>query len=97
MTDEEKATLNRFETRVRQMLLQYKQLQERNLQLQKACEEKTDALKQAQEASLQLRGAYDSLKMARMMEISNEDLKEAKARIERLVRKVDKCIALLGV
>ena len=97
MTDEEKAILNRFETRVRQMLLQYKQLQDQNLQLQKACEEKADALEKAREATRQLRGAYDSLKVARMMEISNEDLKEAKAKVERLVRKVDKCIALLGV
>ena len=39
---------------------------------------------------------YQSLKMARMMEISDGDLKEAKDRVAHLIREVNKCIAVLS-
>lgn len=39
---------------------------------------------------------YQSLKMARMMEITDGDLEGAKERIARLIREVNKCISLLS-
>jgi len=39
---------------------------------------------------------YQSLKMAKMMEITNGDLDGAKARLAKLIRDVDKCIAILS-
>lgn len=40
---------------------------------------------------------YDTLKTARMIEVSGDDVKESRAKIARLIREVDKCIALLDV
>ena len=39
---------------------------------------------------------YQSLKMARMLEITDGDLDGAKARLTRLIRDVNKCIAVLS-
>ena len=39
---------------------------------------------------------YQSLKMARMVEITDGDLEGAKNRLARLIREVNKCIALLS-
>jgi len=36
------------------------------------------------------------LKLARMLQVSDEDKSAAKARLAKLVRDVDKCIALLN-
>ena len=38
---------------------------------------------------------YNSLKMARMMEITDGDLQGAKDRLARLIREVNKCISML--
>ena len=61
-----------------------------------------DGEKEAQVERLQatcdeLRQHYANLKMAAMMKISNGDLEEAKAKLSRLTREVNKCIALLSV
>jgi hypothetical protein len=39
---------------------------------------------------------YDSLKMAKMIEISDGDLQGAKDRLSKLIREVNKCIAILS-
>lgn len=39
---------------------------------------------------------YQSLKMARMIEISDGDLQGAKDRLAKLIRDVNKCIAILS-
>ena len=38
---------------------------------------------------------YNSLKMAKMMEISDGDLQGAKDRLSKLIREVNKCISML--
>lgn len=40
---------------------------------------------------------YANLKLAKMIEISDDELKNAKQRLAKLVRDVDKCIALINV
>ena len=39
---------------------------------------------------------YSNLKLAKMIEISDSELKGAKQRISKLVREVNKCIGLLS-
>jgi len=40
---------------------------------------------------------FQRLKTARMIEVSGEDIKMSRARITKLIREVDKCIALLDI
>jgi hypothetical protein len=57
-------------------------------------QEKT--VKELQEKVNQQQYDYDSLKMAKMMEITDGNLEDAKSRLSKLIRDVNKCIAILS-
>ena len=44
----------------------------------------------------QLHNDYTSLKMAKMIEISDGDMEDAQKRLSKLIRDVNKCITLLS-
>lgn len=97
MTKEEEILLRKFETRVRQMILQYKELEAENRELYELVDHKERELEQAKAETETVRRDYANLKLAKMIEIGDNDLKNAKTRLSKLVRDVDKCIALLNV
>ena len=43
-----------------------------------------------------MRNDYNSLKMARMVEITNGDMESAQKKLAKLIRDVDKCITLIS-
>lgn len=89
-------SINLFTTRVRQMILQYNELKERNTALQAAIDSHAARVDALEKQLAQLRVDYDSLKLARMVTITDGDMETAQKRIARLIRQVDKCITLLG-
>lgn len=97
MTKEEETLLRTLETRVRQLILRYRALEKENQELCKVLEQKDQELARAQENAENLRKDYANLKLAKMIELGDDDLKNAKSRLSKLVREVDKCIALLNV
>ncbi len=96
MTDSEKQQLRQFEARVRQLLLQYKTLQDENLALRQTIERQQTNIDSLAQQLQQAQLDYRTLKTARMIEVSDGDLKNAKQTITRLVREVNKCIGLLS-
>lgn len=97
MTPEDDIALQKLSTRVRQLILNYQELAKDNAKLQAQIEEKEAQVERLQATCDELRQHYANLKMAAMMKISNGDLEEAKAKLSRLTREVNKCIALLSV
>ena len=95
MTQNEK-TLATFETRVRQMLLRFQELKKENEELYQMVEKNEQDIKSMQEKLAQTEKDYNALKMAKMMEITDGDLQGAKDRLAKLIREVNKCIAVLG-
>jgi len=96
MTEEQLKIIRNFEVRVRQVLFLYDKLREENAKLQLQLTEqksRNDSLKE-ENTELQLR--YDNLKVARMISVSRGDFNATKNRLSKLVREVDKCIALLN-
>ena len=89
-------TLADFETRVRQMILQYQQLKKENMQLQQQIGEQATEIEELKAKVTQADNDYNSLKMARMLEITDGNLDEAKERLSRMIRQVNKCIAILS-
>ena len=89
-------TLATFETRLRQMLLRFLELKKENGELSRLLESNKETLKLLQEKLDQKQSDYDSLKMAKMIEISDGDLDGAKDRLSKLIREVNKCIAILS-
>lgn len=96
MTDEERRKLKTFEAEVRVLLLKYKGLQQEIDDLRKALLEQEDATRRIEAELSQSKEDYKRLKTARMIEVSDTDVREAKNRITRLVRDVNKCIGLLS-
>lgn len=89
-------SINLFTTRVRQMILQYNELKERNTALQATIDSHAAKVDALEKQLAQLRADYDCLKLARMVTITDGDMETAQKRIARLIRQVDKCITLLG-
>lgn len=97
MTAEEEKLTRILEARITQLILEFKDLETQNAALteQIAKEKATSAELRTQLEELQ--AAYENLKIAKMIEISDMDMKNAKSRLSKLVREVNKCIALLNV
>ncbi|HEY5498755.1 MAG TPA: hypothetical protein VIK20_00075 [Bacteroidales bacterium] len=96
MTDVQQKLLTNFETRVRQLMLLCESLRNDKAQLEKALSAKEVALKEAKENILDLTTRYDNLKLAKMISYGETDVKGAQQRLSKLVREVDKCIALIN-
>ena len=89
-------TVKLFTTRVRQMMLHYQELKKQNeaqaeelRQWQKKVETLEQQLQQAQ-------NDYNSLKTAKLIEITDDDMAKAKVRLTKLIRDVNRCITMLS-
>lgn len=97
MTQEEEKILRVFETRVRHLLLKYKEFESELQNLQQQILRQQSELSALQDQNVSLKKSYDTLKMAKMIEVSGDDVQDAKKKLSKLIRDVDKCIALLNV
>ncbi len=97
MTKEEEQNLQVLQTRVRQLILAYKEQQRQNGRLEKELRLCKEQLQQAEESRQQAVAQYDNLKAAKILEVSGEDVKATKARLAKLIKLVDKSIARLNV
>ena len=95
MTPNEK-TIATFETRLRQMIFRFQELKKENEELWEQISKNEQDIKQLQAKLEQGQNDYNSLKMARMIEITDGDLDGAKDRLSKLIRDVNKCIAILS-
>lgn len=94
MTANEK-TIATFESKLRGFIVKYEDLKmecellrEDNMSLTKRVRQLETELKQSQ-------NDFQSLKTARMLSITEGDHEEAKQRLAHLIRKIDRCLALL--
>ncbi len=89
-------TLTTFETRVRQMILRFQELKKENEDLQALVAKNEQDIKDLQAKLAQTDNDYQALKTAKMIEITDGDLEQAKARLAKLIRDVNKSIAILS-
>ena len=89
-------TINTFATRVRQMILKFEDVKRENEELYAMVEERDAKIKELEDKLTQAQHDYDSLKMAKMMTISDADIETTQKRIAKLIRDVNKCITLLS-
>lgn len=89
-------TIDTFTARVRQLIFQYNELKKENDELYGIVESRDNEIKKLQSQVAQARKDYDSLKMAKMIEIGEGDMEEAQKRISKLIRDINKCITLLS-
>ena len=85
-----------FQTRIRDLIQRFKELKKENQGLYEMVEKNEQDIKDLQAKLTQADYDYQSLKMAKMIEITDGDLEDAKARVAKMIRDVNKCIALLS-
>ena len=96
MTDDQKKILVGLDTKVHQLMLMYDNLKLENKKLTEQLASKDVTIQNGLNEIELLRAKYDNLKFAKMIAFQQSDLSEAKKRLSRLVREVDKCIASMN-
>lgn len=95
MKEDDLQLVRLLETRVRQLILRNKELRQQNAQLWQQVTEDDAQIQALKEQNKQLQVQYADLKTARMLQLSDNDTRNARQRMTRLVREIDKCIAIL--
>ncbi len=96
MTEEEKKLLSTFEARLRHLIYLHDELKRENAELKQLLEDEKSELEKARAEYKALESSYTDLKTATTISLNGSDVKETKLRLSKLVREVDKCIALLN-
>ena len=94
--DAKEKTLATFSARVRQLLFQYQELKKENNELYAMVDEREKKIKLLESQVAQKQAEYNSLKTAKMLEITDGDFDGAKKQVAKLIRQVNKCITLLS-
>lgn len=95
MTDSDKI-ITLFTTRIRQMILKYKEIKKENEELYAMVDAREEEIKQLELRLAKAQKDYRSLKTARMVEVSDGDIETSKKKIAAMIRQVNKCITLLS-
>ncbi|MBO4674354.1 MAG: hypothetical protein J5616_08410 [Bacteroidaceae bacterium] len=96
MTSEDRQSVKQFEAKVRQLIAQFRVLKRENADLYAELEGKEEEIKTLKADLAQSKNDYNNLKLAKMIEVSDADVKESKMKITRLVREINKCINMLS-
>lgn len=95
MDDNEKL-ITLFSTRVRQLLLLVEKLREENKRLSDVVAARDKSLETMGYELAKARNDYDSLMVAKMVEITDGDMESAQKRLSKLIREVNRCITLVS-
>lgn len=87
----------RLETRTRQLLLQYNALQEKYNDLQIKLAEREKQILSLQNDKKELTQQYDKLKLAKYIDLADDDTRKMRKRLKHMMDDIDTCIALLKV
>jgi prefoldin subunit 5 len=96
MTEKQSKLILVFEDRVHRLMEICDGLKAENSDLRRQVELLQQSQKELEETNKTIKVKYDNLKMARIISVRQDDLKGAKDRLSKLVKEVDKCIALLN-
>ena len=96
MTEEEKKLLSTFETQLRHLMYLHDELKRENAGLRKLLENEKLKNEKVQAQYDELKSTNTNLKTATAISLNGSEVKETKLRLSKLVREVDKCIALLN-
>lgn len=96
MADEQKQVAVSLKQKVSKVILLYSNLQKENEKLQQQQNEFKETLKNKEAEIEFLKNKYNKLKLAKSILATSGEPHDAKIKINRIVREIDKCIALLN-
>lgn len=95
MTNRHEELINAFEAKLRKLISEYHSLRAQNQALRAEVKKEHDNLMKAHSEILELRKKNDHLTFASQFGGAVEGRAEAKKQIDKLVREIDQCLALL--
>ncbi|HLP06128.1 MAG TPA: hypothetical protein VK152_11935 [Paludibacter sp.] len=96
MANQYEGLIHAFESKLRKLISEYKSLQAQNNQLKAELDRRKDDLMLAHKEVLDLRKNYDHLRMAINLGGTDPEKDESRQKIAKMVREIDKCLALLN-
>ena len=96
MTEDHKRLLAVFDVRVRDLMELCDRQKQKINELEDFLVQKEGELQQAMKTIEELNAKCDNMLTARVFSVNEGEMKSARMRLSKLVREVDKCIALLN-
>ena len=96
MTEDHKRLLAVFDVRVRDLMELCDRQKQKINELEDFLVQKEGELQQAMKTIEELNAKCDNMLTARIVSTNEEEMKNVRMRLSKLVREVDKCIALLN-
>ena len=88
--------LNTFTSRMRQLILRGSEVKKENEELYAMVDQRDKEIVLLKDQLQQAQRDYNSLKTARMLEVTDGDVEGAKKRIAGLIREVNRCITMMS-
>ena len=89
-------TIVEFQTKVRALILQFQNLKKENDELYVILEKNEDDVRNLRQQLQDKQREFDAFKAAKMLEVADGDIQSARERLAKLIRDVNKCIAVLS-
>ena len=89
-------TIVEFQTKVRALILQFQNLKKENEELYVMLEKNEDDVRHLRQQLQDKQREFDAFKAAKMLEVADGDIQSARERLAKLIRDVNKCIAVLS-
>lgn len=87
----------KLETRTRQLIEQQSALRQEMAGLRQQLKEQEECIQNLEQDKKELQEQYARLKMAKYIDLLDDDQRNMKLRINAMIRSVDKCLAMLKV
>ena len=96
MTEDQNRLLAVFEVRVRDLMALCDSQRQKIVELTGALNQTEETLQRTREEAAAWKIKFDNLLTAKVVSANEEEMKDARMRLSKLVREVDRCIALLN-
>lgn len=85
-----------FTTRVRQLIIKVDELKKANTELANVINQRDAEITKLKEQINLQEKKYNAMMMAKMIDIADSDIEASRKKINKLIRSVNKCMALLN-
>ncbi len=96
MSAESQIIVEKLKGRIEQIISKYELSLSENVSLKEELEKNRRELEESRKRVKELEGKMELMQLGEAFKASSEDVKEAKKKITRIVREIDKCISMLN-
>ncbi|KPK84964.1 MAG: hypothetical protein AMS27_08635 [Bacteroides sp. SM23_62_1] len=96
MSESDSHNFNQLKEKIKRVIDLYEKEKDKNVTLIRENHELREKVKTTEQSLKDFKTKYDKLKIAKTLVASSNDLHDARLRVNKMVREIDRCIALLN-